>query len=118
MVSFVSVAPSVFRLWNPELTVSTLFSDVTIKHQVVALHSEICTTMPPIAGVVQGSSMSNSLLFTCHSPLAIVILRAGGRHRLRQTVMQLAPMFIAICFATELPHYQTLKLTCVLPSGP
>ncbi|KAK0506975.1 hypothetical protein JMJ35_010675 [Cladonia borealis] len=29
--------------------------DVTIKDQVTALHSEICRTMPPIAGVVQGS---------------------------------------------------------------
>lgn len=56
MVSFLSAAPSVLHLDNPELTVWTLFSDVTIRNQVVALHSELCTTMPPMAGVVQGSS--------------------------------------------------------------
>lgn len=56
MVGFLSAAPSVLRLDDPELTVWTLFSDVTIRDQVVALHSELCTTMPSIAGVVQGSS--------------------------------------------------------------
>lgn len=77
MVSFLSVAPSVFRLWNPELTVSTLFSDVTIRHQVVALHSEICTTMPPIAGVVQGSSKSNS--YFIYFPFSSCHLDSSGR---------------------------------------
>lgn len=60
MVGLLSVAPSMFRLDNPELTMWTLFSDVTIRDQVVVLHSEICTTMPPIAGVLQGSSTCRS----------------------------------------------------------
>ena len=60
MVSFLAEVPNGVRLDKPGLTVWTLFSDVTIRDQVVALHSEIRTTMPPIAGVVQGSSTCKS----------------------------------------------------------
>lgn len=76
MVSFVSVAPSVFRLDDLELTAWTLFSDVTIRDQVVALHNEIRTTMPPIAGVVQGSSTCSSYsIYTPFSSCHRTILR-------------------------------------------
>ncbi len=77
MVGFLSVAPSVFRFDNPELTVWTLFSDVTIRDQVVALHSEICTTMPPIAGVVQGSSTCKS--YSIYFPFSSCHRASSGR---------------------------------------
>ena len=60
MVRFLSLTLSVLYLG---LTMCTLFSDVTMRDQVIALHSEIRTTMPPIAGVVQGSSMCKSLFY-------------------------------------------------------
>lgn len=46
---------------SSQLTALTSTSDITQKDQVVALYAEICSTMPPIAGVAQGAMVLNDI---------------------------------------------------------
>ncbi|KAI1661695.1 hypothetical protein F4813DRAFT_169421 [Daldinia decipiens] len=52
--------PNVEMAWLDEMramgvTVKIAACDITQRHEVVALYAEICSTMPPIAGVAQGA---------------------------------------------------------------
>ena len=50
--------------------VLTVGSDVTVREKVVALHAEICKTMPAIVGVAQGASMC---FYASHSSSLLLV---------------------------------------------